>query len=112
MRKTNFAAALVATVLVVGSAPAFAQENPYTKAPAPTPLSLAHQEAQLDHDPAACGRAVDHALDNMGLRILGMDGMNTRMAANTLLGAARNAAAAGDEEACWHWYDRAQQVVR
>jgi hypothetical protein len=112
MRKTHFAAAVVAIVLVLGGASAFAQENPYTKAPAATPQSLAHQQAQLDHDPAACGHAVDRALDNVGLRVLGMDGMNTRMNANALLGAARNAAAAGDDAACWHWYDRAQQVVR
>jgi len=112
MRKTYLAVSVVAIVLALGGARAFAQENPYTKAPPPVPQSLAHQQAQLDHDPDACGRTVDKALDNPGLRVLGMDGMTTRMGVNAMLGAAHNAAAAGNDEACWHWYDRSQLYGR
>ncbi|HEX9463823.1 MAG TPA: hypothetical protein VGB82_14585 [Alphaproteobacteria bacterium] len=107
MLKSTLRLAAVATVLVLGSAGAFAQENPYTKAPPPTPMSSLHQQAQLNHDPDACVRAVDKMQDNVGLRIHGDDGKNTRMYVNTLLDTARNAARAGDDEACWHWYDKA-----
>src|SRR5260370_11656861 len=60
MSKAYFALATVFTVLVLGSATAFAQQFPVSAAP---------QQATLAKDPAACGNAVDRAADNVSLRL-------------------------------------------
>lgn len=111
MLKSHLATLLLAAAVVLSSAGAFAQ-NPYTKAAAPVPASVAHQQAQLEKLPDACGPVAARAADNISLRIQGPDAMNTRTNVNVMLQAALNAAAAGDDEGCWHWYDRSQQVVR
>jgi hypothetical protein len=105
--KSLLTVAAVLSVLTLGSAGALAQENPYTKAPPPVPMSATHVLAQSANDPDACIKAVEKSADNVGLRIHGKEGENGRLAVNTMLDAARNAAHAGDNEACWHWYDRA-----
>jgi hypothetical protein len=63
MSKSGFAALTVIATLALGSAGALAQENPYTKAPPSTPMSRLHQQAQLNHDPDACSKAVEKTLD-------------------------------------------------
>jgi len=110
--KSTFTALLTA-VAVLAAASAFAQ-SPYAPAnkDVATPPSAAHLQAQLNKLPDACGPAAAKAADNVGLRIQGMDGMSGRTAVNQLLDAAKAYAAAGDEEACWHWYDRSQNIVR
>ena len=107
MTKSVLAIAAVVSVLTVGSA--LAQQNPYTKAPPPTPVSAAHQQALLDAnpDPDACIKAVEKAADNVGFRIQGDDGKNTRMYMHAMYEAARSAARTGDNDACWKYYDRA-----
>jgi len=111
--KTTILTAAAAAVFLLVSGAAFAQ-SPYAPAnkDVATPASAAHLQAQLNKLPDACGPAVAKAADNIGLRVQGMDGISTRTAVNQMLSAAQQYAAAGDEEACWHWYDRSQQVVR
>ena len=98
--------------LALGSAGASAQQNPYTKAPSGSPMSATHQQALLGNDPAACSKAVDKGLDDISLRIQGREGMDSRTTKTAMLQAARNAAAAGDNEGCWHWYDKVSNFVR
>lgn len=106
MLKPSLATLAMIAVLAASATGALAQQNPYTKAPPPSPMSGAHQQAQLNHDPDACSKAVEKTLDNVELRIQGKEGMDTRTTKNALLQAARNAAAAGDDEGCWHWFDK------
>ena len=40
------------------------------------------------------------------------NGQQNRDTVNALLATAAGYAAAGNYEQCWHWYDRAQNVVR
>ena len=98
--------------LALGSAGALAQQNPYTKAPPAMPMSRPHQQALLSNDPDACSKAVEKSMDDVSMRIQGKEGMETRTTKNALLQAARNAAAAGDNEGCWHWYDKVSNFVR
>ena len=111
--KSNILTATAAAAFLLISGAAFAQ-SPYAPAnrDVATPPSAAHLQAQLNKLPDACGPAAAKAADNVGLRIQGMDGISTRTAVNQLLDAAKAYAAAGDEEACWHWYDRSQNIVR
>jgi len=106
-RTSLFAAAVIAT-LAVSAASAQQAYNPYAGAQLATPLSAAHKLAALANEPGTCAVLVEQALNNISLRIQGPDGMNGRMHTTALLLGARNAADVGDEEACWHWYDRAQ----
>src|SRR5205814_1439603 len=102
MLKTQFAAALVVAALALGSAAAFAQ-SPYAKAntPVATPITQAHQQAQLDQNPGACGDIAARAADSVGLRIQqNSPGGETRQSVNAMLLAAKNAAAAGDYDSC------------
>ncbi|HEX9463822.1 MAG TPA: hypothetical protein VGB82_14580 [Alphaproteobacteria bacterium] len=103
MSKSYFALVTVFTVLVLGSGAAVAQQ---------TPMSAEHQQAQLNHDPDACSKVVEKAADDIGLRIQGLEGMSTRMLKTALLQTARNAATAGDDQKCWYWYDRTQNLSR
>ena len=109
MSKSGLAALTVVALLGLGSAGALAQQNPYTKAPPSAPMSSAHQQAVLNQvpDPNACLNAVEKAADNIALRIQGDDGKNGRMYVTTHLDAARGAAHAGNNDACWQFYDRA-----
>ncbi len=114
MLKFRFTAAAFAAAVLLAGIPAFAQSSyaPANK-PVAAPISAAHQQAQLANDPARCGLEVSRASDNIGLRIQQpIPGAETRLSAIADLQAAADAAAAGDDAACWHWYDRAQQVVR
>ena len=110
MSRHSLFAVTVISAVAFGSAGASAQQayNPYAGSQLATPMSPAHKLAALSNEPGVCGLLVDKAADNVSLRIQGMDGMSSRLHTNALLEAARNAADAGDEEACWHWYDRAQ----
>jgi hypothetical protein len=107
MLKSGLAALTVVALLGLGSAEALAQS--YTKAPPPAPVSAAHQQALLNGipDPDACIKAVDKAAGTIGFRIQGGDGMNGRMYLLGMYEAARSSARAGDNDACWHFYDRA-----
>ncbi|HEX9463821.1 MAG TPA: hypothetical protein VGB82_14575 [Alphaproteobacteria bacterium] len=104
MSKAYFALATVFTVLVLGSATAFAQQFPVSAAP---------QQATLAKDPAACGNAVDRAADNVSLRLhQNSPGGDTRQLVIAFLLTARDAASTGDERTCWYWYDRTQNLAR
>ena len=111
-RLPTLAAFTLFTGLALGSAGAFAQQNPYTKAPPASPMSGAHQQALLGQDPAACSKAVERSMDDISLRIQGREGMDSRTTKTAMLQAARNAAAAGDNEGCWHWYDKVSNFAK
>ena len=110
MSRTSLFSAVIATTLAFSAAAASAQQayNPYAGAQLATPMSAAHKLAAVDNVPGTCALLVERTLNNISLRIQGPDGMNGRMHTTALLQGARNAADAGDDEACWHWYDRAQ----
>lgn len=104
MSKSYFALVTVLTVLVLGSATAVAQQFP---------VSAAHQQATLAKDPAACGKVVDRAADNVSLRVhQNSPGGDTRQLVIAFLQTARDAATTGDEQTCWYWYDRTQNLAR
>ena len=107
-RTSLFAAAVTVTLAVSAAASAQQAYNPYAGAQLATPLSAAHKLAAVENAPGTCAVLVEKQLNNISLRIQGPDGMNGRMHTTALLQGARNAADAGDDEACWHWYDRAQ----
>jgi hypothetical protein len=112
MVKLYLAAAVTVLAALFGPS-AFAQAyyRPGTQPPPPVPMSAPHAQAraiELDR----CAKEVAKARDNVGLRIQQWNGAESRALMNAELDTAANAAAAGDEQACWHWYDRAQQTMR
>jgi len=123
-RSLLLAAALIAlpTVVLAQGAPTplppSAQEQhpiPVVKLANPTaaPFSPAHQQALLGAVPGQCGKIAAQALDNVGLRIQqNLPGTEPRISVISNLQAAIAAQEEGSEDSCWHWYDRAQQVVR
>lgn len=113
MVKSSLAASLAVAAVLMGTS-AFAQ-SPYPPANKPvyTPMSDAHTQAQAAKDPGRCAKEVSKMKDQVGLRIQQYgSGAETRGSVLSELDTASNAANAGDEETCWHWYDRAQQTVR
>jgi hypothetical protein len=110
MLKTSLAAAVVAASLAFAGGAALAQTYPQPNTPVATPLSQAHQQAQLANNPAACGPAAEQLWNNPALHIEQQSPGTTRMVARELLRAAKNFAAAGNDALCWHWYDRYQQA--
>jgi len=124
MRSFSFllaAAALIAApslVLAQTQLPPSAQEQhpiPEVRRANPTvpPFSPAHQQALLGAVPGQCGKIAAQALDNVGLRIQqNLPGTEPRMSVISNLQAAIAAQEEGSEDSCWHWYDRAQQVLR
>ncbi len=110
MLKSSLAAAVVVATLALGSAGAFAQSYAQPNTPVATPPSVAHQQAQVTGDPAACGKIVARNWANPGLHVMQQSPGTTREVARQLLLAAKNFAAAGDETLCWHWYDRYEQA--
>ena len=112
MSKPTLAAFAVYAALAADATGASAQQNPYTKAPPPSPMSRPHQQALLGNDPDACSKAVEKSMDDISLRIQGREGMDTRTTKTALLQAARNAAAAGDNQTCWHWYDKVSNFAK
>ena len=114
MLKSFLAVAIVATATVLTAAGASAQvKYPQANQPVYTPPSAAHLQAQLSGNPATCGEVVAKARDSVSLRIQqNSPGGESRQNVNAMLLAAKNAAAVGDFDSCWHWYDRSQRVVR
>jgi hypothetical protein len=110
MLKTSLATAIVAAVLALGSAGAFAQTYPQPNTPVATPPSVAHQQAQVTGDPAACGKIVARNWANPGLHVMQQSPGTTREVARQLLLAAKTFADTGNEALCWHWYDRYEQA--
>jgi len=113
MLKSSVAAAVMASAVLFGAS-AFAQ-SPYPPANQSvyTPMSAAHAQAQANNEPGRCGKEVSRLQDQVGLRVQQFaTGAETRGSVISELETAANAAKAGDEQTCWHWYDRAQQTVR
>ncbi len=108
------AAAFAAVPALAQQLPPSAQErHPIPEQPNTAPMSPAHQQAHQANALGQCGAIVAQARDNIGLRIQQpIPGAETRLSTNAALDAAAGFAAAGDDEGCWHWYDRAQQVLR
>jgi len=93
--------------------PSAQERHPIPEQPNTAPFSPAHQQAQLSNLPGQCATATARASDNVGLRIQQpQPGAETRSSQAADLQAAAAFAAAGDDDGCWHWYDRAMQVVR
>ena len=76
------------------------------------PMSQAHQAAHQSNDPAACFKAVAKAREDVWMRIQHTLGMENRGTIDANLDAAEDALARGDNEDCWHFYDRSQAIVR
>jgi hypothetical protein len=113
MVKSTLAAALAVSAVLLGTS-AFAQ-SPYPAANQSvyTPMSAAHAQAQANKAPGQCAKEVSKMQDQIGLRLQQFaTGAETRGSVMSELDTASNAAKAGDEDTCWHWYDRAQQTVR
>jgi hypothetical protein len=110
MFKSFLAVALVAAATLL-SASAFAQTTyPQANAPVYTPPSIAHQQAQAAGVPDQCGAVTAKAQNSVSLRLQQYNGQPNRGNVNAFLDTARDYAALGNEEQCWHWFDRAQQV--
>lgn len=113
MIKSLLAVAIVATATLLSAAPAFAQARyPEANAPVYVPPSADHLQAQATGQTGICGPDALKALDSPGLRIQQYNGTENRMSVISALQTAANYAKAGNEQECWHWYDRAQAVVR
>lgn len=102
MFKAYLTAGIILAGLAPGSAATFAQQFP---------ISAPHQQAKLNHDPDACGKALEKAADDARLRVQD-SGNNNLPLVNAWLQMAQNAAENGDEQTCWYWYDRAQNMAR
>lgn len=102
MRSSLIALGAAASVLLATSA--FAQS---------APMSAQHAQGLANNQPGQCAKEVSKMQDQVGLRIQQWaTGAEARNSVNSELQAAAGAAAAGNEEGCWRWYDRAQQTVR
>src|SRR5438132_895893 len=113
MFKSFLAVSIVAATTLLSASSAFAQTKyPEANAPAYTPPSAAHLQAQASGQPDRCGEVTATARDSISLRIQQYNGQQNRDTVNALLATAAGYAAAGNYEQCWHWYDRAQNVVR
>jgi predicted transglutaminase-like cysteine proteinase len=111
MRSSLIAVAAAATVLM--STSAFAQAYYRAGQQIDTPMSPQHAQAMANKQPGQCAKEVSKMQDQVGLRIQQWaTGAETRGSVNSELQAAAGAAATGDEDTCWRWYDRAQQTVR
>ena len=113
MLKSHLAIALVTVAALFAGTAAFAQ-SPYAQSNTPVyvPMSAQHQQAQLANEPGRCGGDVARAQDNIALRMQQYNGLETRASVNGALQTAATFAANGNDEDCWHWFDRAQSVVR
>src|SRR6185369_11362778 len=113
MIKSFIAVSIVAATALLSASSAFAQAKyPQANAPVATPPSAAHQLALGSGQPDRCGDVTATARDNPSLRIQQFNGQQNRDTVNAMLSTAASFAAVGNYEQCWHWFDRAQAVVR